>query len=137
MEGSVCEHPDPTPEEQMELENVSLLKQKLLLEIHYLQEELSEVMSEMAWRPTTDREPRGIIPLKNLSIREVDDTQKPNCFELYIPNNKEQLIKACKMEADGWMVEGNHVVYLISAPMQEEKDQWIKSVQAAVSTGPF
>ena len=67
----------------------------------------------------------------------MDDTQKPNCFELYIPNNKEQLIKACKMEADGWMVEGNHVVYLILAPMQEEKDQWIKSIQAAVSTGPF
>ncbi|KAL4666670.1 hypothetical protein H8959_005359 [Pygathrix nigripes] len=58
---------------------------------------------------TTDKEPRGIIPLENLSIREVDDPRKPNCFELYIPNNKGQLIKACKTEADGRVVEGNHM----------------------------
>lgn len=38
---------------------------------------------------TTDKEPRGIIPLENLSIREVEDSKKPNCFELYIPDNKE------------------------------------------------
>uniref|UniRef100_A0A5F9CQY4 Cytohesin-2 n=1 Tax=Oryctolagus cuniculus TaxID=9986 RepID=A0A5F9CQY4_RABIT len=84
-----------------------------------------------------DKEPRGIIPLENLSIREVDDPRKPNCFELYIPNNKGQLIKACKKEADGRVVEGNHMVYRISAPTQEEKDEWIKSIQAAVSVDPF
>ncbi|EQB77885.1 cytohesin-2 isoform 2 [Camelus ferus] len=84
-----------------------------------------------------DKEPRGIIPLENLSIREVDDPRKPNCFELYIPNNKGQLIKACKTEADGRVVEGNHMVYRISAPTQEEKDEWIKSIQAAVSVDPF
>ncbi|XP_055469677.1 cytohesin-2 isoform X3 [Psammomys obesus] len=60
-----------------------------------------------------------------------------NCFELYIPNNKGQLIKACKTEADGRVVEGNHMVYRISAPTQEEKDEWIKSIQAAVSVDPF
>ena len=109
-----------------------------------------------------DKEPRGIIPLENLSIREVDDPRKPvrpslspsrrrggapqapgpalprcpaspvspqNCFELYIPHNKGQLIKACKTEADGRVVEGNHMVYRISAPTQEEKDEWIKSIQ--------
>nr|XP_035955462.1 cytohesin-2 isoform X2 [Halichoerus grypus] len=86
---------------------------------------------------TTDKEPRGIIPLENLSIREVDDPRKPNCFELYIPNNKGQLIKACKTEADGRVVEGNHMVYRISAPTQEEKEEWIKSIQAAVSVDPF
>ncbi|TEA25560.1 hypothetical protein DBR06_SOUSAS11710181, partial [Sousa chinensis] len=84
-----------------------------------------------------DKEPRGIIPLENLSIREVDDPRKPNCFELYIRNNKGQLIKACKTEADGRVVEGNHMVYRISAPTQEEKDEWIKSIQAAVSVDPF
>lgn len=52
-----------------------------------------------------------------------------NCFELYIPNNKGQLIKACKTEADGRVVEGNHMVYRISAPTQEEKEEWIKSIQ--------
>ncbi|MGH0189769.1 UNVERIFIED_CONTAM: hypothetical protein FKN15_038323 [Acipenser sinensis] len=78
---------------------------------------------------TTDKEPRGIIPLENLSIREVEDPRKPNCFELYIPNNRGQLIKACKTEADGRVVEGNHNVYRISAPTQEEKDEWIKNIK--------
>ncbi|KAB1270101.1 Cytohesin-2 [Camelus dromedarius] len=80
---------------------------------------------------TMDKGPGGIIPLKNLSIREVDDTQEPKCFELYV-STKGQLIKADKMEAGGWMVE----VYLPRAPMQEE-DQRIKSIQAIVSAGPF
>ncbi|KAK7886053.1 hypothetical protein WMY93_025674 [Mugilogobius chulae] len=84
-----------------------------------------------------DKEPRGIIPLENLSIREVEDPRKPNCFELYIPNNRGQLIKACKTEADGRVVEGNHMVYRISAPTPEEKDEWIHSIKSAVSVDPF
>lgn len=109
--------------------------------------------------PQQDKEPRGIIPLENLSIREVEDPRKPvgfrtltefiitttstprsltrllhllpskNCFELYIPNNRGQLIKACKTEADGRVVEGNHNVYRISAPTPEEKDEWIHSIK--------
>ncbi|XP_063207818.1 cytohesin-1 isoform X3 [Chroicocephalus ridibundus] len=78
---------------------------------------------------TTDKEPRGIIPLENLSIREVEDSKKPNCFELYIPDNKDQVIKACKTEADGRVVEGNHTVYRISAPTPEEKEEWIKCIK--------
>lgn len=105
-----------------------------------------------------DKEPRGIIPLENLSIREVEEPRKPvsddilpqktlelyrmkktlclmtcllsqNCFELYNPNHKGQVIKACKTEADGRVVEGNHVVYRISAPTPEEKEEWIKSIK--------
>ncbi|XP_049600189.1 cytohesin-3 isoform X4 [Syngnathus scovelli] len=79
---------------------------------------------------TTDKEPRGIIPLENLSIREVEEPRKPNCFELYNPSHKGQVIKACKTEADGRVVEGNHVVYRISAPTPEEKEEWIKSIKA-------
>uniref|UniRef100_A0A8C6M3X3 Cytohesin 3 n=1 Tax=Nothobranchius furzeri TaxID=105023 RepID=A0A8C6M3X3_NOTFU len=52
-----------------------------------------------------------------------------NCFELYNPSHKGQVIKACKTEADGRVVEGNHVVYRISAPTQEEKEEWIKSIK--------
>ncbi|KAL0179735.1 hypothetical protein M9458_025177, partial [Cirrhinus mrigala] len=51
-----------------------------------------------------------------------------NCFELYNPSHKGQVIKACKTEADGKVVEGNHVVYRISAPTPEEKEEWIKSI---------
>ena len=104
-----------------------------------------------------DKEPRGIIPLENLSIREVEDPRKPvswlpcrppfspappapgdgpvclhqNCFELYNPSHKGQVIKACKTEADGRVVEGNHVVYRISAPSPEEKEEWMKSIRCA------
>ncbi|TNN02696.1 hypothetical protein fugu_010183 [Takifugu bimaculatus] len=85
---------------------------------------------------TTDKEPRGIIPLENLSIREVEDPRKPNCFELYIPNNRGQLIKACKTEADGRVVEGNHMVYRISAPTPEEKDEWIHSIKYVNAAPP-
>uniref|UniRef100_A0A8C1AY44 Cytohesin 3a n=1 Tax=Cyprinus carpio carpio TaxID=630221 RepID=A0A8C1AY44_CYPCA len=86
---------------------------------------------------TTDKEPRGIIPLENLSIREVEEPRKPNCFELYNPSHKGQVIKACKTEADGKVVEGNHVVYRISAPTPEEKEEWIKSIKASISRDPF
>lgn len=85
---------------------------------------------------TTDKEPRGIIPLENLSIKEVED-KKPNCFELFIPDNKDQVIKACKTEADGRVVEGNHTFYRISAPTVEEKDEWMNSIKAAISRDPF
>lgn len=86
---------------------------------------------------TTDKEPRGIIPLENLSIREVEEPRKPNCFELYNSSHKGQVIKACKTEADGKVVEGNHVVYRISAPTPEEKEEWIKSIKASISRDPF
>lgn len=52
-----------------------------------------------------------------------------NCFELFIPDNKDQVIKACKTEADGRVVEGNHTFYRISAPTAEEKDEWMNSIK--------
>lgn len=104
-----------------------------------------------------DKEPRGIIPLENLSVKEVED-KKPvstalsagesvncqarghffnllpnhplqNCFELFIPDNKDQVIKACKTEADGRVVEGNHTFYRISAQTAEEKEEWMNSIK--------
>uniref|UniRef100_UPI00358F0540 cytohesin-1-like n=3 Tax=Myxine glutinosa TaxID=7769 RepID=UPI00358F0540 len=86
---------------------------------------------------TTDKEPRGIIPLENLSIREVEDPKKPNCFELFLPNTRGQTIKACKTDAEGKVVEGNHEVYRISAPTHEEKESWINSIRACISKDPF
>lgn len=52
-----------------------------------------------------------------------------NCFELFIPDNKDQVIKACKTEADGRVVEGNHTFYRISAPTAEEKEEWMNSIK--------
>lgn len=62
-----------------------------------------------------DKESGGVIPLKNMSIRKIGNSQKCDYFELYIRNNKEELIKVCKTETDSWMAEGNHVVCLILA----------------------
>ncbi|XP_075919751.1 cytohesin-2-like isoform X2 [Petromyzon marinus] len=76
---------------------------------------------------TTDKEPRGIIPLENLNILEVDDPRKPHCFELQSAGGG--VVKACKTEADGRVVEGNHQVYRISASSAEERDRWVQGIR--------
>ena len=35
-----------------------------------------------------DKEPKGIIPLENIQIREVQDAKKPHCFELFSGSNE-------------------------------------------------
>jgi len=76
---------------------------------------------------TTDKEPRGIIPLENIKIREVADRSKQHCFELFCSGN--EVIKACKTDSEGKVVEGKHTVYRMSASTEEEKDDWIKCIQ--------
>jgi len=76
---------------------------------------------------TTDKEPRGIIPLENIKIREVTDRSKSHCFELFCDGN--EVIKACKTDSEGKVVEGKHTVYRMSASTEEEKDEWIKCIQ--------
>ncbi|XP_072040455.1 cytohesin-1-like isoform X2 [Amphiura filiformis] len=85
---------------------------------------------------TTDKEPRGIIPLENLQIREVEDKSKQHCFELYASDGRE-IIKACKTDADGKVVEGKHQTYRMQASTQEEKDDWIKVITASIAKDPF
>jgi PH domain len=53
---------------------------------------------------TTDKEPRGIIPLENIQVREAQDRQKPHCFELHASGT--EFIKACKTDSEGKVVEG-------------------------------
>lgn len=48
---------------------------------------------------TTDKEPRGIIPLENIKVRAVQDRSKPHCFELYATGDN--IIKACKTDSEG------------------------------------
>uniref|UniRef100_F6TAR2 Cytohesin 4 n=1 Tax=Monodelphis domestica TaxID=13616 RepID=F6TAR2_MONDO len=86
---------------------------------------------------TTDKEPRGIIPLENLCVQKVDDPKKPYCLELYNPNCKGQKIKACKTDGDGKVVEGKHQSYRISASSPEERDEWIKAIRASITRVPF
>ncbi|KAJ8283610.1 hypothetical protein COCON_G00024600 [Conger conger] len=86
---------------------------------------------------TTDKEPRGIIPLENLCVREVAYPRKQYCLELYNPNSKGQKIKACKTETDGRVVEGKHQSYMISAATAEDRDNWIQSIRASITKDPF
>ncbi|KAJ4446274.1 Cytohesin-1 [Periplaneta americana] len=84
---------------------------------------------------TTDKEPRGIIPLENIQVREVSDRHKHHCFELYASGS--DFIKACKTDSEGKVVEGKHTVYRMSAATPEEKDEWIKCVRQSISHNPF
>ncbi|XP_076061678.1 cytohesin-1-like isoform X2 [Oratosquilla oratoria] len=84
---------------------------------------------------TTDKEPRGIIPLENIEVREVQDRNKPNCFELYATST--DFIKACKTDSEGKVVEGKHTVYRMSAATPDEKDEWITCIRQSISHNPF
>lgn len=51
-----------------------------------------------------DKEPRGIIPLENLGVREILDVKRPHCFEIF--SDATSAIKACKTDSEGKVVEG-------------------------------
>jgi cytohesin len=84
---------------------------------------------------TTDKEPKGIIPLENIQVREANDRNKPNCFELFSGSN--DVIKACKTDSEGKVVEGKHTVYRMSAATPEERDEWIKCIRRSINDNPF
>uniref|UniRef100_A0A672YAC8 Cytohesin 4a n=1 Tax=Sphaeramia orbicularis TaxID=375764 RepID=A0A672YAC8_9TELE len=84
---------------------------------------------------TTDKDPIGIIPLENLCVRELQDSSKPYCLELYNPQG--QKIKACKMENTGRVVQGKHQSYKLSAASADERDDWIEAIRASVTKDPF
>lgn len=88
---------------------------------------------------TTDKEPRGIIPLENVLVREIPDSKssKPNTFELYSALGPGEVIKACKTDSDGKVNEGRHTYYRMSASTREEKDQWMNSIRQSISVSPF
>ncbi|XP_075149859.1 cytohesin steppke isoform X2 [Haematobia irritans] len=85
---------------------------------------------------TTDKEPRGIIPLENICVREIHDRSKPNCFELFATGGAE-IIKACKTDSEGKVVEGKHSVYRMSAATEEDQQEWIKRLTQSISHNPF
>ena len=87
---------------------------------------------------TSDKEPKGIIPLENLQIREASDQKKPHAFELYLPEDAlVQTIKAAKTDSEGRVVEGKHTTYRMSAPTATDKDDWIKNIRRSISQDPY
>lgn len=85
---------------------------------------------------TTDKEPRGIIPLENISVRVAGDRHKPHCFELFASGGAD-FIKACKTDSEGKVVEGKHTVYRMSASTEEEKQDWMNRLSQSISHNPF
>ncbi|CAG5114531.1 unnamed protein product, partial [Candidula unifasciata] len=86
---------------------------------------------------TTDKEPKGIIPLENIQVREVPlEKSRPNSFELFCSGNSE-VIKACKVDSDGRVIEGRHSVYRMAASSVSEKDDWINCIRASINDNPF
>ena len=52
-----------------------------------------------------DKEPKGIIPLENVQVRELSVSgHKPHSFEIHSSGN--DVIKACKTDSEGKVVEG-------------------------------
>ena len=60
-----------------------------------------------------DKEPKGIIPLENTQLRDLEDRVKLHCFELYVANNG--TAKACKTQIDGKVITGRHSNYRVAA----------------------
>ncbi|KAL0197869.1 hypothetical protein M9458_006409, partial [Cirrhinus mrigala] len=50
------------------------------------------------------------------------------CLELFSPHRKGETIKACKTETDGRLVMGKHQSYRLSAPSEEEREDWIQAI---------
>ncbi|XP_065898377.1 cytohesin-1-like [Dysidea avara] len=78
------------------------------------------------FKQPSDSELTGSIPLDNLSVREVSEA----CFEIFAQDG---VIKAWKKDSEGKVVKGNHDVYRLVCDTKEEKDDWIKSIQASVA----
>lgn len=86
---------------------------------------------------TTDKEPRGIIPLEGLQVREVSEKVKPNCFELYSTLGPGSVIKACKTDQEGRVSEGRHTTYRMYSATEEEREEWIQAIQTSICHNPY
>ncbi|XP_065065541.1 cytohesin-1-like [Rhopilema esculentum] len=83
-----------------------------------------------------DKEPRGIIPLENLRVKECNEIKRKFCFEIYAPNSG-SVIKACKTDSDGKVVVGHHDSYRICASSADERENWIIDITNSITRDPF
>jgi len=91
---------------------------------------------------TTDREPKGIIPLNNVQVRTCQDKNRNYCFELYQTNEGHMLtIKHVKTNPEGQVVDGNlgskSNMIRFSAPSIPERDEWVSSIKQSLGRDPM
>lgn len=85
---------------------------------------------------TAENVPKGIIPLENVRVRQCEDKDgKEFCFEIY--SEEQAVIKGCKTDSKGTVVQGNHKQYRMSANSQEDRDFWIQCIQESIREHPF
>ena len=85
---------------------------------HVLLERASYGYTDVNAMYSQDKEPKGIIPLENIQVREVSDRNKPHCFELHAANN--DVIKACKTDSEGKVVEGQPTTLTASSTVVDK-----------------
>jgi len=85
---------------------------------------------------TAENVPKGIIPLENIRVRAVEDRDgKQFVFEIY--SEMAEIIKGCKTDSNGTVVQGNHKYYRLSATNEEDRDEWIRCLQESIRDNPF
>jgi ankyrin repeat protein len=81
-----------------------------------------------------DRQPQGIIPLENLTVRKLSSS--PLLFEILCAQAQEGLfVKACKMES-GMLVPDNVVWFQFEASAEQEADQWCAKIRSSIIGNP-
>ncbi|XP_023349536.1 cytohesin-3 isoform X3 [Eurytemora carolleeae] len=85
---------------------------------------------------TAENVPKGIIPLENVRVRALDEKDgKRWVFEIY--SEQADIIKGCKTDSSGTVVQGNHKSYRMSATSKDDMDQWIECIQDSIRDNPF
>jgi len=85
---------------------------------------------------TAENVPKGIIPLENVRVRPLEDKDDKNfAFEIY--SETADIVKGCKTDSSGTVVQGNHHHYRMSAATREDRDTWIQCIEDSIEDNPF
>jgi len=85
---------------------------------------------------TAENVPKGIIPLENVRVRSIEERDgKQWVFEIY--SDLAEIIKGCKTDTNGTVVQGNHKYYRLSTATEEDRDGWVTCIQESIRDNPF
>jgi cytohesin len=86
---------------------------------------------------TAENAPKGIIPLEGVKVRPLPNKNgKDWVFEIFSDSGSE-VVKGCKTDSHGAVVQGNHKHYRMAAATQEERDQWMSAIEDSIEDNPF
>ncbi|CAF4622546.1 unnamed protein product [Rotaria sp. Silwood1] len=74
--------------------------------------------------------PRGVIPLVDVAVREIDDDRtKQYCLEIFpLTGDKVKASKPVPGDIGKW-IEGHHTVYRMSASSDDDRKDWIRALR--------